>query len=77
MAPSLLWCSVAGCMSAAVFITIQPQQLSLVCENHSQGLKACLWIKAASDRPLVHGPAVQVGTVKEDLVPSMSTITSQ
>lgn len=43
-------------MSAAVFITIQPQQLSLVCEKHSQGLKACLWIKEASDRPLVHGP---------------------
>lgn len=59
-------------MSAAVFITIQPQQLSLVCEKHSQGLKACLWIKEASDRPLVHGLAVQVGTVKEDLAPPNS-----
>lgn len=48
-------------MSAAVFITVQPQQLSLVCEKHSRGLKARFWIKEASDRPLVHGLAVQVG----------------
>lgn len=27
----------------------QLQQLSLVCENHSRGLKALLWIKAASN----------------------------
>lgn len=47
-------------MSAAVFITIQPQQLLLVCEKHSQGLKAFLRIKGASDGALFHGLAAQV-----------------
>lgn len=74
-------------MSAAVFITIQPQQLLLVCEKHSQGLKAFLQIKGASDGALFHGLAAQVEIVKKgfsnmnigektwDTLYSMSTIT--
>lgn len=52
-------------MSAAVFITTQLQQLLLVCEKHSQGLKAFLWIKGASDGVLFHGHAAQVEILKD------------
>ncbi|KAG7496195.1 hypothetical protein JOB18_014026 [Solea senegalensis] len=36
-------------MSAAALITTLHQQLSLLCEKHSHGLKAFLRIKGASD----------------------------
>lgn len=52
-------------MSAAVFITTQLQQLTLVCEKHSRGLKAFLQIKGASDRLLFQGQAAQVDILKE------------
>ncbi len=52
-------------MSAAVFITTQLQQLLLVCEKHSQGLKAFLQIKGASDGALFHGRAAQVEILQD------------
>ncbi len=51
-------------MSAAVFITTQLQQLLLVCEKHSQGLKAFLQIKGTSDGARFHGHAAQVEILK-------------
>lgn len=55
----------AGYMSAAAFITTQHQQLLLVCEKHSQGLKAFLQIKGASDGALFHGHVAQVELLKD------------
>lgn len=42
----------------------QLQQLLLVCEKHSQGLKAFLRIKGASDRGAFHGRTAQVEILK-------------
>ena len=52
-------------MSAAAFVTTQHQQPLLVCEKHSQGLRAFLWIKGASDGALVHDYAAQVELLKD------------
>ena len=59
-------------MSAAAFITTQLQPLLLVCEKHSQGLKAFLRIKGASDGALIHGRAAQVEILKDHTSPSLS-----
>lgn len=54
-------------MSAAAFITTQLQQLLLVCEKHSQGLKAFPRIKGVSAGDLFHGHAAQVEILKDHM----------
>lgn len=51
-------------MSAAAFITTQLYQLLLVCEKHSQGLKALLRIKGASHGGAFHDQTTQVEILK-------------
>lgn len=66
-------CQVSGAryMSAAAFITTQLHQILLACEKHSQGLKAFLRIKGASDR----GP-FSYCTGREILKDHMGALTS-